>query len=151
MTRRAALALAALLLLTVAACGDDDDGRVADLTSVVSTIGPQTSLPRGVIGVTPVHATEATAAEISEICVSLDLLAGEGIPDHEGTVALLLNQEPIADSLEWTRTADDPTSGATGCYTPPEPLAPAVYAATLTYTDTTDRTFIYNWQFEVIG
>jgi hypothetical protein len=147
--RCAVLALAALLLFSVAACGDDDDGRVEDPTSVSSTIGPAASLPRGVKAVTPVHAAQASADAIGPVCVTLDLLAGEGIVD--GTALLVLNQENVTDSLEWTTTDDNPPSEATGCYTPPEPLAPAVYAATLTYADTTDRTFIYNWQFEVTG
>jgi nitrous oxide reductase accessory protein NosL len=150
LTRRAVLALAALLLLA-AACGDDDQGNDGP-TPVQATVGPAAQLPRGLKSVTPGHAAQLSpdAVQTTRVCVTLALLEGDGITDQPQDVAsLTLNLEDISDSLVWTNTDDNPTSEATGCYLPPEPLAPGVHAATLRYTDKAERNFIYNWQFEV--
>lgn len=154
MTARAVLALAALLLFAAACGGDDDRGRIDDPTSVQITVGPAAQLPRGLTSVNPEHAAQVEATSLQAgvhtgVCVTLALREGDGIESPQDVTTLTLNLEDISDSLVWTNTDDDPTSQATGCYSPPDPLDPGVYGATLRYTDKAQRNFIYNWQFTV--
>ncbi len=160
MIRSAVLALAALALFLAACGGDDDDGRVPDDHDDDTTPAPATiqevpsTFPRGLTNVNPLHEASVTAASVGEgltgICITYDLLAGEGLGDDPGAVTeLLLNQENITDSLEWVTTDDVPTSEASGCYNPPSPLAPGITAMRLRYTDLTGRQFEYTWQFTV--
>ena len=105
--------------------------------------------------VNPPHAAQVTADSLTDdnaICESFDLTAGDGLGDKpQDVVVTTLNEEDISDSMTWQETADFPPSHASGCYVPPSPLLPGVYAVHVRYTDLTMRVFEYNWQFEVTG
>lgn len=153
MKRLTALALALIALLAVA-CGGNDDGEPTPTYTVPG--GVNTSLPRHLTSVFPQQASFVTDADLHTgedgssggVCAGFDFLVGEGMGDDPTSrVTLLVEQEDVTGSAIWQISASQPPTGGTLCYAPPEALPPGERTATVRYSDSTDRQFVYNWTF----
>lgn len=153
--KRLTVAAVALIALAVAACGGGSEEATPTYTVPG---GVNTSLPRHLVSVTPEQESTVANADLhigedpasGGICAGFDFTTGEGMgEDPTSRVSLFVVQEDVTGSATWQVTASQPPTGGTMCYAPPQPLEPGEVLATVRYSDSTDRQFIYNWTFTV--
>lgn len=153
--KRLTLAVLLLISLIAAACGGGDDEPTPTYTVPG---GINTSLPRHLTAVAPEPESTVTNANLhvgeqvasGGICASFDFTVGEGMGESPTEhVTLVVGLEDVTDSAVWTVTASEPPTGGTICYASPQPFDAAEQLVTVRYSDSTDRQFIYNWQFTI--
>jgi hypothetical protein len=150
--KKLAISLALVISLAVLAAGCGDDDEAGPTASPTAPAGG--SLPVGLASVEPASGSSVTnddiRAEDGGVCVGFSFQVGQGMgSDPVSAVSLTFNAEDVTSQLEWQVTADEPPSSGAGCYLPPEPLASGEQEATVRYTDSTGRGFIYTWRFQV--
>lgn len=153
--KRLTFAAPILIALLAAACGGGDDEPTPTYTVPG---GVNTSLPRHLTGVSPEQASTVTNADLhigeeqatAGICAGFDFRVGETMGDDPTErVTLFVGQEDVTDSTSLLVLTSDPPRGGTICYASPQPFEAGEVLATVRYSDSTDRQFIYNWTFTV--